>query len=77
MDTDKGSPGGLKMSAAKDPKEEAKLKKEIAELEARLVDLKARMPEHSIPPAMMAELDDLDERLGAARTRLSELIDKK
>jgi BMFP domain-containing protein YqiC len=45
----------------------------IAELEARLVDLQERLPAHSIPPAMIAEWDELDEALAEARIRLAEL----
>jgi hypothetical protein len=43
----------------------------IAGLEARLADLQRRMPVHSIPPAMIAEWDELDEQLAAARARLA------
>lgn len=46
------------------------LKATIAELERRLEDLKARLPAHSIPPNMIAELDDLDEQLAIARARM-------
>jgi len=35
----------------------------IEELERRIEDLKKRLPAHSIPPAMMAELDELEEQL--------------
>jgi hypothetical protein len=45
----------------------------IQELEARLADLHSRMPAHSIPPAMLAELDDLDEQLAQAMRRLEAL----
>jgi len=38
-----------------------------AELERRIADLKARLPKHSIPPAMLIELDDLEEQLARAR----------
>lgn len=44
----------------------------IAELEARLADLQKRLPAHSIPPAMIAEWDELDEQLAEARLRLAE-----
>jgi len=47
--------------------------KEIAALEARLADLKARLPAHSIPPAMMAELDEIEEQLDEAKNRLAEV----
>ena len=48
-------------------------KKEIAALEARLADLKARIPAHSIPPAMMAELDEIEEQLDEAKNRLADV----
>ena len=37
--------------------------KRIAELERRIKELKKRFPAHSIPPALMAELDELEEQL--------------
>lgn len=40
----------------------------IKELETRIEDLKARLPAHSIPPRMIAELDDLEDELAAARS---------
>ena len=49
----------------------AKLEQQIATLETRLSDLKSRFPAHSTPPGMIAELDELDEQLAAARARLS------
>lgn len=35
----------------------------IAELERRIADLKARLPKHSVPPAMLQELESLEEEL--------------
>jgi len=35
----------------------------IAELERRIADLKARLPKHSVPPAMIIELEELEEEL--------------
>lgn len=35
----------------------------IAELERRIADLKARLPRHSVPPAMLQELENLEEEL--------------
>ena len=55
----------------------AKIEREIADLEARLADLKARLPAHSTPPGMIAELDELDERLASARARLQAAQVKK
>jgi len=53
--------------------EKQKLQTMIAELEARLADLQARLPAHSIKPALLAELDELDDRLAEARRRLTDL----
>jgi len=40
--------------------------KRIQELEEKIADLKKRLPAHSVPPAMMQELDDLEEELAEA-----------
>ncbi len=53
------------------------LTRQIAALEARIADLKARLPAHSVPPAMIAELDELDEQLAAARAHLQELSERE
>lgn len=39
----------------------------VAELEERIADVKARLPQHSIPPAMLIELETLEEALEQAR----------
>ena len=39
-----------------------------------MADLEARLPVHSIPPAMIAEMDELDDELNHARLRLAEMI---
>jgi len=39
------------------------MNKRIQDLKNQIEDLKKRLPAHSIPPAMMAELDDLEEQL--------------
>jgi ribosomal protein L29 len=39
----------------------------LEELEKQLADLQARLPAHSIPPSMIAELDELEEALAQAR----------
>jgi hypothetical protein len=39
----------------------------VAELERRIADLEARLPKHSIPPAMLIELEELEEELEQAR----------
>lgn len=41
----------------------------VAELEKRLADLQARLPAHSLPPSMMAEMDELEEALAQARSQ--------
>ncbi|MCW3490593.1 histidine kinase [Dethiobacter alkaliphilus] len=38
-------------------------KEELAELKERIEDLKKRMPKHSVKPAMLQELEELEERL--------------
>jgi len=37
----------------------------IRELERRLADLEARLPRHSVPAAMMVEIEELEEELAA------------
>jgi hypothetical protein len=39
----------------------------VAKLERQLADLQARLPAHSVPPSMIAELDELEEALARAR----------
>ena len=47
-------------------------RKRIEELEARIADLEARLPKHSTPPAMLVELEDLEEALEEARRDMEE-----
>jgi hypothetical protein len=42
--------------------------KRIAELEAAIAQLKARLPKHSVPPAMIIELEELEEELEALQS---------
>jgi len=35
----------------------------IRELQRRIADLKSRWPAHSVPPAMMQQVDELEEEL--------------
>ncbi|MCX7855071.1 MAG: hypothetical protein N2556_03690 [Anaerolineae bacterium] len=35
----------------------------MTELERRIADLRARLPRHSVPPAMLQELEGLEEEL--------------
>lgn len=43
------------------------LKAEIERLEAEIEELKQRLPRHSVRPAMLMELEDLEEKLNKAR----------
>lgn len=54
-----------------------KLKQKIAELEARLAELEARLPAHSVPPAMMMGIEELEEELTEARSRLAAVIEQE
>ena len=45
----------------------------IETLEAHLAELKRRLPAHSLPPALMAEMDELDEALRFAQEQLAAL----
>lgn len=47
----------------------------IAELEAQIADLEARLPQHSIPPAMLMELEALEEALEQARREAEQAPD--
>ncbi len=49
------------------------LKNQIQRLEKQLADLQTRLPAHSVPPNMIAEMDELDEQLREARSRLKEV----
>jgi hypothetical protein len=51
----------------------AELEKSIIELEARLKELKDQLPAHSITPAMMIRLDELEDQLAEARLRLEKI----
>jgi len=39
----------------------------IRELEGKIADLQARLPKHSVPPAMIIQLEELEEALIRAR----------
>jgi hypothetical protein len=44
----------------------------VTELEERIADLKARLPKHSVPPAMIIDLEELEEALERARAEAVE-----
>jgi hypothetical protein len=39
----------------------------VTELERKIAELRLRIPPHSIPPAMLLELEELEEELEKAR----------
>jgi BMFP domain-containing protein YqiC len=43
----------------------------IAQLEKEIAELEARLPAHSVPAAMMIELEELEEELEALRARIA------
>jgi hypothetical protein len=48
----------------------------INELKRQIADLEARLPQHSIPPAMLIELEELEEALKRARLDRAEENDR-
>lgn len=50
----------------------ARLEEELRAVEAKLEDLKARWPAHSLKPAMLSELEELEEE----RDKLKELVEQ-
>jgi hypothetical protein len=59
--------------------EEIKLSddKHILELKRKIEDLKNRLPAHSIPPGMIAELDELEEQLEEALKNQEEDLEQR
>jgi hypothetical protein len=41
----------------------------VRELESKIAELKRRIPPHSIPPAMLQELEELEEELEKAKEK--------
>lgn len=46
--------------------------KRIQELEEQIADLKKRWPPHSVPAALLQELDDLEEELAKELEKVQE-----
>jgi len=46
-------------------------KERNAELENKITDLEARLPKHSVPPAMLLQLEDLEDELEMLKGRVS------
>lgn len=42
----------------------------IDQLERQLAELEARLPKHSVPPAMIIEMEELEEELVALKARV-------
>ncbi len=42
----------------------------IRELEEKIAEVKARIPAHSVQPAIIMELEDLEEQLAKAREEM-------
>jgi thioesterase domain-containing protein len=49
----------------------------IQELEEKISDLKKRWSAHSVPPAMVRELDDLEEELAKALAEALEQVQQE
>ncbi len=47
-------------------------RKRIEELEKQIAELRSRWPAHSVPPAMLQQLDELEEELDQAREHTTE-----
>lgn len=62
------------MDAEKRQQAKNRLQRQIRDLERQLADLSARFPAHSLPPALMATMDELDEQLADARAQLAALV---
>ena len=51
-------------------KSQEALEKEIKDLTQRLQEARARIPQHDIPPGLMAEVDEMEEELAALQAQL-------
>ena len=49
------------------------LRKELEQLEAEIEDLEGRLPAHSVKPAMIQELEELEDRYHAIKARITAL----
>jgi hypothetical protein len=54
-------------SPAAEPLSGKAARKSIQRIEQEIAELKARMPAHSVKPSMVQQLEELEERLDAAR----------
>jgi len=44
----------------------------LVQLETRLADMRARMPAHSVRPAALMEIEDVEEEIASLRAQLVE-----
>lgn len=58
-----------------DPIQLEKNEKYLQDLEAKIADLKKRWPAHSVPAALMQELDDLEAELTEAMAQAQRMQD--
>jgi hypothetical protein len=58
------------------PQTRRELEKMISQMEMQLVDLQARLPAHSIPPNLIAEMDEIDDQLNEAKSRLAAMSEE-
>ena len=42
----------------------------IAELKRQMADLQARLPAHSVPPAMLMEMEEIEDELARLQSEL-------
>jgi hypothetical protein len=42
----------------------------IVQLEAEIAELRARLPKHSVPPAMILELEELEDELAGLQAQV-------
>jgi hypothetical protein len=47
------------------------IRERIAQLEVELEELQARLPKHSVPPAMIIEMEDLEDELESLQKKLT------
>jgi len=43
----------------------------ISQIEKQAANLQARLPAHSIPPNLIAEMDEIDDQLNEAKSQLA------
>lgn len=46
------------------------IEEQIAQLEKQITELQARLPKHSVPAAMMIELEDLEDELERIKAQM-------